>query len=76
MFASEANRGLPILSTETVELFISACATHQELIDRLTLATGKAWRDFFERAALPPTDEDMRLARLSLLRAQEALSDV
>ena len=66
----------PFLNARQIERLIAECDTHQELIDRLALATGKAWRDFFKRATLPPTEEDMRLARLSLLRAEEALSDV
>jgi hypothetical protein len=67
--------GLPVVTTTQIERLIEECSSHQELIDRLSLATGKAWRDFFDRANLPPTDDDMRLARLSLLRAEEALTD-
>jgi hypothetical protein len=72
---AEQSEGLPLVTTKHIEQLIAECADHQELIDRLSLATGKAWRDFFKRANLPPTDDDMRLARLSLLRAEEALTD-
>lgn len=72
---SSQSEGLPILGTRHIEQLIAESKNHQELIDQLSIATGKAWRDFFERAQLPPTDEDMRLARLSLLRAQEVLAD-
>lgn len=66
---------LPTIGTNQVQAIIAECDTYQELVDALSLATGKAWRDYFTRAQLPPTDEDMRLARLSLLRAEEALAD-
>jgi hypothetical protein len=72
---AEMGEGLPLVGTKYIEKMIAECANHQELIDRLSLATGKAWRDFFERASLPPTADDMRLARLALLRAEEALTD-